>query len=268
MKKTFRFLIAIICVAPLFSASAAFQVKKAAPVATKASAGSEGATSLVPSVIGLVSGVMEVNAKQKNLSEECIPTNQEMIFVDNMLKEWAKTGSASYEEKSTINGRNPCSSQDGMGYKTSIQTTYAPGMTTCYNTFQGPGNDNMVWQWFPKTGKGTYCKDGQQYCPGNEITASDTYDLFALIDFDPSDYKPSEATMAAKLMNKVETCSSAKLSAKKKALWGQFLVNTAGSVGTKTNTGTIMEQVSSFGSGGAAGAVGSLGTVAAQFMNK
>ena len=127
----------------------------------------------------------------------------------------------------------------------------------------------MVWEFFPKTGKGYYCKNGEWECSEKEkVTVSDTYDLFAMIDFGPSDYKPSEATMAAKLMEKVEKCSKTKLNAKKKALWGEFLVNTAGSVGQKTDTSAIMVQVGVITSNGAAGAVGSLGTVAAQFLDK
>jgi hypothetical protein len=75
--------------------------------------------------------------------------------------------------------------------------------------------------------------------------------------------------MAAKLLSKVESCSTSKLSAKKKALWGEFLVNTAGSLGQKTNTGSIMDQVGGIAaSGGALGSLGSLGSIATQFMSK
>jgi hypothetical protein len=209
---------------------------------------------------------MEMNAKQKALSAECIPSDPERTFVDNTMKEWAKTGAASYSDKSEINGRKPCDAADG--YAVDIKTSFTPGLKTCYNTFRGPGNEDKVWEWFPKTGKGTYCKDGEYSCSGKEITESDTYDLFAMIDFSPSDYKPSELTMAAKLLNKVESCTSTKLSAKKKALWGEFLVNTAGGLGQKTSTNTIMEQVGVISSSGGLGAVSSLGSIATQFMNK
>jgi hypothetical protein len=105
------------------------------------------------------------------------------------------------------------------------------------------------------------------------VTVSNAYDLFNKIDFSQADFTQSEVTMAGKLFGKVENCSSSKLSAKKKALWGEFLTNTVSSVGQKTNTGTIMEQVSSItgsvgGGGGALGSLGSLGSIATQFMSK
>jgi hypothetical protein len=247
---------------------AAVQVKKASPVATKSSAGTEGAASLVPTVIGLVSGVIEMNAKQNALTAECIPSSAEMTFVDNTIKEWAKTGQVTAAAIKTRLRREPCLAASN-GYATAASAMASPGLTVCYNHFKGVGNDGMVWEGFPKTGKGTYCKSGAYTCSGSDlITVSDTYDLFNLIDFGPADYTPAEATMAAKLLSKVEACSSSRLNAKKKALWGEFLVSTAGSLGQKTNTGTIMDQVGGIATGGGAGALGSLGSIATQFMNK
>lgn len=269
MKKTFRFFIALLCVAPCVSAQGAIVIKKAAPVATQSSSNADTSASLLPTVLGLVSGVMDMNAKQKALSAECVPSSQEMTFVDNTIKEWAKTGVGTKDSVRAILRREPCPAADN-GYSIEAQTASgASGLTICYNHFEGAGNVGTVWEGFPKTGKATYCKNGIINCPSNQQeTVSDTYDLFNLIDFGPADYIPSEATMAARLLNKVEICSNSKINAKKKALWGEFLVNTAGGLGKKTNTGGIMEQVGAMSGSGGMGAVSSLSSVAAQFMNK
>lgn len=269
MKKilTIFCLVAVACTAQ--SVDAAVAIKKASPVASTAPGGSEATASLVPNVIGLVANIIDMNAKQKALSEECIPSNAEITFVENMMKEWAKTGQTSAAALQQHLGRLPCDSSDC--FATEVLTTQgAAGTTLRYNSFKGPTDAGMIWYGFPKPGIGYYCKDGSfNACSGkNKVTLSDAYDLFNLVDFGPADYLPTEATMAAKLLNKVESCSSARLNAKKKALWGEFLTTTVGSVGQKTNTGTIMQQVGAITSGGTGGAVGALGSVAAQFMNK
>ena len=72
--------------------------------------------------------------------------------------------------------------------------------------------------------------------------------------------------MAGVLISKIENCSYAKLNAKKKALWGEFLVDTVGNLGQKTNTATIMQTVGSVANSGGMGALQSLGSVATQFI--
>jgi hypothetical protein len=141
----------------------------------------------------------------------------------------------------------------------------------CYNQFVDATDTDAIWYGFPKTGYASYCKNGMATCADKDKeTMSDTYSLFLQIDFAPADYLSGEATMAAKLLGRVESCTDAKLSAKKRAMWGEFLVNTAGSLGQKTNTGSIMEQVGAMtsGGGGAMGALGSIGGIATQFMAK
>ena len=96
--------------------------------------------------------------------------------------------------------------------------------------------------------------------------------MFNLIDFTEADYTAQEAKMAASLLSKIENCSYAKISAKQKALWGEFLVGTVGSLGQKTNTASIMETVSgmagTLGSGNALQSLSGLGSMATQFLNK
>lgn len=269
MRKIFKPLIALLCVAPMFAADAAMQIKKAAPVAVKESAsGLEGGASLIGSVLGLVGNVVEMNSKQNALTADCIPSTAEMNFVDATMKEWAKTGQMTAEQAKAALKREPCSSMNCYALEVQSNGNVA-GLAPKYNVFVGPGNDGYVWEGFPKTGKGTYCKSGAISCSGSDlITMSDTYDLFNLIDFGPADYTPTEATMAAKLLNKVENCSSAKLSMKKKEMWGEFLTTTMGNLGQKTNTGDIMQTVGSIGNSGGAGALNSIGGIATQFLNK
>ena len=72
--------------------------------------------------------------------------------------------------------------------------------------------------------------------------------------------------MAGKLIAKIEQCSYAKLNAKKKAMWGEFLVGTIGNLGQKTNTSAIMQTVSGVANTGGAGLMQSLGGIATQFI--
>ncbi len=98
MKKTILFFAGLMCCAPMMSAHAAVAVKKAAPVATQESAGTAGAASLIPTVLGLVSGVQALNAQQQALTAECIPTTAELNFVNTTMQEWAKTGAATADD--------------------------------------------------------------------------------------------------------------------------------------------------------------------------
>ena len=124
----------------------------------------------------------------------------------------------------------------------------------------------MVWAGFPKVGVSSYCEDGSLSC-SNKKTVSDIYELFNLITFTEADYTESELKMASQLIAKIEKCSDAKLSAKKREMWGAFLTDTISNLGQPTNTDTIMQQVSSITSGGGAlGTLGSLGSFASQIL--
>ena len=85
-KKLLIFMCMISCA--VSSAPAAVTIKKAAPVATQAASVQDTGASLVPTVLGLVSGVQQLNAKQRELTQECIPTSQEITFVNNTMKEY------------------------------------------------------------------------------------------------------------------------------------------------------------------------------------
>jgi len=261
-KKLLVFICMIACA--VSSAPAAVAIKKAAPVATQAASVQDTGASLVPTVLSLVSSVQQLNAKQRELTQECIPTSQEITFVNNTMKEWAKVGEMTSDDAKRALGRTPC--PGGTGYQMAVRTTLNgdDGDLICYDNFASSSDENMVWHLFPKASVASYCDDGSQACK-NKKTVSDIYDIFNLIDFSESDYTKTEATMAAKLLSKIESCSNARLSAKKRAMWGEFLTSTVGGLGQKTNTSSIMETVSGLSNGGG---MSSLGAIISQFADK
>lgn len=247
--------------------ASAVTINKAAPVAAQESSSSSTVTSFVPTVLNLIGSVQQLSAKQKELTDECIPSSQEITFVDNIVKEWAKTGAMTADEVQKRLGKKRCDVAVG-GYASSVEIAAGTDMDDliCYDYFAGDGNAGMVWENFPKVGKATYCSDGSPsgMCSDKEkVTVSNIYDIFNLVDFTEADYSASELTMAGNLMAKIEKCSYSKLSAKKRQLWGEFLTGTINSLGQPTNTGSIMQSVSSITSGGGLGAsVGSIGSLA------
>lgn len=267
MKKLLlSFCSAIVCMVSM--PAVAITINKAASVAPQETSSSTAGSSLLPTVISLVAGVQQLNAQQKALTAECVPSAQEITFVDNTMKEWAKTGAMTAQEVQQRLGRRPCAAAVG-GYNAAVQIAVGTESKddVCYDYFAGDGNSGMVWAGFPKVGTATYCEDGSLSCSDRK-TSSDIYELFNLITFTEADYTASELAMATRLIQKIEKCSDARLSAKKRQMWGEFLTDTISNLGQSTNTGSIMEQVSSItsGGGGALGTLGSLGSFAAQAL--
>ena len=271
MKKTLIFFSTLLCM-NVQTVMGAVAIKKAAPVATQQATVMDDAASLGGTVMAIVSGVKELTAKTNALTAECLPTSAEITFVDNIVKEWAKTGAATAQDVQTLLKRKPCDNASGTGgYQASVRiATSVDGMEICYDTFRGPGNEGMVWENFPKVGKATYCDDGSATCGKNQKTMSDIYEIFNLVDFTEDDYTPTEATMAGKLIAKIEKCSTAKLSQAKRTLWGNYLVETIGNLGQKTSTSDIMGTVSGVvnSGGGAMGGLSSIGAFISNTMNK
>lgn len=267
MKKFLLLFIATIFMAQ--DAAMAVTIKKAAPVATKPTSVADTGASLVPTVLSLVSGVKQLTQQQKALTAECIPSSAEVNFVNNTIKEWAKTGAKTADEVQTSLGMKRCTTPTG-GYQSTIRIAEGTDEKDliCYDWFGGSGNDGMVWEKFPMAVSTYYCTDGSLTgCSDkNKQYVSNIYDVFNLIDFDTADYTQQEAKMAGTLISKIENCSYAKLNAKKKALWGEFLIDTVGGLGQKTNTATIMQTVGGVANSGGMGALQSLGSIATQFM--
>lgn len=269
MKKALTFLFATAACMSVPTAQAAVSVKKASPVATQTTGGTAGVASLVPSVLSLVSGVQQLNAKQKELTAECVPSSAEISFVDGIIKEWAKTGAMGADDVRSSLGRRPC--PGGRGYEAAVRMAAGTEMDDiCFDNYASDSDVQMVWYQFPKVGNATYCADGSSSCSAkNKRNVSDMYEIFNLVDFSTADYTKKEAEVAAKIISKIETCSNAKLSAKKREMWGEFIVNTVGTVGKPTSTDTIMQSVSGVvGSGGGLGGLSSLGAIASQFLDK
>ena len=269
MKKALMFFVATAICAHAPVARGAVAVKKAAPVAAQSNGGTAGAASLVPSVLSLVSGVQQLNAKQKELTAECVPSATEVSFVDGVIKEWAKTGAMTAADVERALGRRACTG--GRRYATDIQLAAGTDMNDiCFDNYNSDSDKGMVWYNFPKVGKATYCADGSPTCSAkNQKNVSDMYEIFNLVDFTTADYTKKEAETAAKIISKIETCSNAKLNAKKRAMWGEFIVNTVSTVGKPTSTDTIMQSVSGVvSSGGGLGGLSSLGSIATQFLDK
>lgn len=254
MKNIIKIFSVTLLILPIVSAKGAVQIKKAAPVETKSATSSQSGSSLALSTVSLALNVIDINKQQKSLDAECVPSQKERNFVDTMMKEWAKAGNSV-----PLNfNRKACTDENGNGYAKDIQSTEAEGIgKACFNSFKGPGNDDMIWSGYPRVGYAEYTDENNK-----KVIKSDIYDLFVLIDFEPVDYKADEITMAGNLLKRVENCSSAKLNSKKKALWGTFLLNTAGNLGQKTDSATVLQQVSNISSTGGSG----LGNAATQIL--
>ncbi|MDE5616006.1 MAG: hypothetical protein K2I81_04215 [Alphaproteobacteria bacterium] len=250
-------------------ARGAVTIKKAAPVAAKTTSAVESTGSLVPTVLGLVSAVKSLDAKTKELTAECIPSAAEITFVNNTVKEWAKTGASTADEAEKALGMKRCKVASG-GYAQQVEINAGEADDfICTDWFDGAGNTGMIWEKYPMAAKATYCADGSFECGNSQKkTVSNIYNVFNLIDFGVEDYTASEAKMASQLLAKIEKCSDAKLSAAKRAMWGEFLVNTISGVGQSTNTGAIMQSVGSISQSGLGGGISSLSGLATQLLDK
>ena len=221
-------------------------------------------SSLVPGVVGLVGSVMDINAKQKALTANCIPSSSEINFINNMIKEYAKSGGS---KNNLLSGHSSCS--DKESYSTSVKLLSSSKVPECYESF--PKSDSAkIWDGYPMVKTAKMCPNGDLVCPGKEITVSNAYDLFGIISFffSSEDYTESEARQVAGLLKKTEDCSKSSLDRKKKELWTNFIANTAGNIGKNTNTGNIIQQVGSISGGGVGGILNTIAPVATQFMDK
>ncbi len=271
MKKICGFFVGFVAVAHI-GVAGAVTIKKAAPVAVQKSTAMESTGSLMPTVMNLISGISEISKKQKELTAECIPSSQEVNFVNELLKEWAKVGETTSDEFFRSLGVSKCSTPTGE-YASKVQAFGADGDNDliCYDYFGGKGNEGMIWEGFPMAAATYYCTDGSlsSCSEKNKKHVTNMYDIFNKIGFTESDFVGAEEMkMAAQLIDKVEKCSYARLSAQKKAMWASYLTETIGNVGQKTNTGSIMDVVGSVANtgGGAGNVLNSLGGIATQFL--
>ncbi len=247
---------AVIC-----ASQAAVNIKKAPSVSTKKTSAAESATSLLPTVIGLVGSVKTLQTQQQQLSADCAPTSDEISTVNDLVKEWAKLGETSAEAAASGLGQL----RNG-GYQGCLE--YDDG-DACYETFVSSADKDTVWENFPKVSSGKKCKDGNSK---NCTSVSNIYDIFERIPFTDADYTKAEAKKIAKLKEKAERCAPSKLKAAKAELLGGFVTQTLSSVGQTTGaagTAGVLGAVTSLGGGSdIKSMLPSLGQMAMQTLDK
>jgi len=268
MKKLLLFFVATLFVTPNI-VFGAVTIKKQTAVAAKPVEKTESVTSLLPSVIGIIQNVKTLTAKQQQITAECAPTSEELKTVNELVKEWAMTGQVSPEDAVRSLGKK-CPS--GSCYQSEVEMFGIDDFNEepFYDWYASSSETNSIWYEYPKASSAKVCDDGGKNCK----YVSNIYDIFGLIAFDTEDYTKAELSKVKKLIEKSERCAPEKLAAAKRELYGGFLTQTIGSIGTKTNTGSIMEQVSSVagsmggGGGNALGVMSSMLPSLGQMLDK
>ncbi len=275
MKKIIAFFIAFVFVIPCASWGAinvkSSGIKKAAPVATKQADKMESVTSLLPTVIGLVGSFKALNQQQQQLSADCVPTSSELQLVNDLMKEYAKIGVTT---ASALRGTKakPCNgnfnSNNESGYSEFLQRNEGTD-DSCIETFSSDASKGTIWLGFPKASSGKVC----DIVDTDECkNISNIYDVFALIPFTEEDYTKSEATKIAQFKAKAERCAPGKIEAARRELYGNFVTQTLGNLGSGSGaagTASVLEAVSSMGgSGNIQSMLPSLGTMATQMLDK
>lgn len=272
MKKLLFIFIAVVCATSSWGAVIVKNtgVKKAAPVATKQVDKLETATSLLPTVIGLVSNVKALSVQQQQLTADCAPTASEIETVNNLVKEWAKTGSVTVSSAESGLGEicGPDKEHNYANYYAS-KMEFADKNESCYENFSSKEDEGTIWYLFPKASKAEICDTVSKK---NCKNISNIYDVFAKIPFTEEDYTEAEAKKISKLIEKMNKCAPGKLNAARRELAGNFLTQTLGSVGQTTGaagTASVLEAVSSMGgSGDIKSMLPSLGQMAGQVLDK
>lgn len=260
MKKSIFIFVIAAFMAPLL-AQGAVNIKKAAPVATKKADAVESATSLLPTVIGLVSGVKALTTQQQQLTAECAPTSDELNTVNNLVKEWAKIGNT-YPESAIYGLGEECTNS----YSARLQDLEDD--EACYEAFKSNSDVDMIWYGFPKASSGKKCDVNGKNCE----TVSNIYDVFDKIPFSDEDYTIAEAKKIAAFKAKAQKCTPARVKAAKRELYGGFITQTLGSIGQTTGvsgTSSVLNAVSSMGgSADIKSMLPSLGQMALQGFDK
>ncbi len=272
MKKLFFIFVAVVCATSSWGAVSVKSsgVKKAAPVATKQVDKMETATSLLPTVIGLVSNVKALSVQQQQLTADCAPTASEIETVNNLVKEWAKTGSVTVNSAVSGLGETcgPDKDKNNSGYF-SGKMEDADKKDSCYENFSSEADKDTIWHYFPKASKAEIC---DSLSKKNCKNISNIYDVFAKIPFTEEDYTEAEAKKISKFIEKMNRCAEGKLSAARRELYGNFLTQTLGNVGQSSGaagTATVLEAVSGMGgSGDIKSMLPSLGQMAGQVLDK
>lgn len=246
MKRKLLLFAGIICATQIVPADA-ITITKAPTVATKKNDIAKTGNSLLPTVINMVTSVQDISKKTKELSANCIPSSQELEFANKIFKEWIKTGAAT--QKQVTSKLKVCS--DGDTYEETVRFAIASEDDTyiCFDKYNGSTDKNTIWENYPIAKNVTYCPDdpiGNTCSSKEKKTVSNIYDILDKVNFSKDDWiDDSEATTAQKLEEKFKNCAPSAMTAKRNAMWGEFIISSIGSLGTKTNTGSIMQIVQS-----------------------
>ena len=231
--------------APCVSWSAV-TVKKATPVATQKANAMESATSLLPTVIGLVGSVQQLNAQQQQLTAECAPTSTEVEFVNELVKEWAKIGDS--DADTLMAGVTDCGT---IGYKDFMES--ADKNEVCFVKYEKQG---YIWDGYPKASMAEICpaNGGKKNCK----YISNIYEIFGRISFSDADYTKREAQQIAKLKERYLKCAPEKQQAAKRELYGGFLTQTLSGVGQTSGAAGTTDVINTVSSIGGSGNLGSI----------
>ena len=269
MRKFFAFfIIGILCVTG-DAGAANVTVKKASSVKKQETSGLETITSgsLLPGVIGLVSNVASLKKQTEELKAECVPSGTESAWVDNIVKEYAKTGAKTAEQM--LGGAKACSSDSGWDIE--VQEARASGQEPCMPVFNDADDADAIWSGYPRVKTAKYCPDlGDTTCADSKKkNESNIYKIFGALDWTQEDYLVGEGDMFIKMMEKTDKCAPEKITARNREAYANFVKQTISGAGQSQNTGAIYEAIGNLtGSGGGLSGVGSLAPTVIQLLDK
>ena len=207
------------------AAMAAITITKAKPVATKQTSSVEAGASLLPTVMNLVGGIKQLSQQHKALTDECIPTSAEITFVNNTIKEWAKTGAKTAEEVEVALGMSPCGPGDSYEFTVRMAEGADERDLICYDTYDASSADGMVWLGYPIAVSTYYCTDGslsgcsnknkkyvsntwvgqifwrRKWQPTPVILPGESHGWRSLVGYNPWGHQESEKTVTNKNIN-------------------------------------------------------------------
>ena len=211
------------------------------------------ANSLIGTAIGLVGSVQSMKQQQLALAAGCAPSSSDVTFVNEMVKEYAKTGKEKASEminRLLPNGNSPhCKFIDTAGVK---------GGKVCYSTYDATSDDSEIWSGYPKAESDRKCPPEKQDCADKDKKYySNVYEIYNAMGWSDEDLLPNEVSNHSRIMAKMEECSPEILKRKNQELQGQLITGALGGIGQKQNTAGTMVGVSSLvqGMGGGGGGV-------------
>lgn len=268
MKKISILFMLSVFLAPVM-AMGAISVKKASSVTKKETTTMDSATSLLPTVVGLVGGVKNLQNQTKQLTTDCTPSSEDIRIVNDLVKEWAKIDET--DAQGAVFGVSACSDSDQSNGYSEFMRTADNGME-CYELFKSSSDQGRIWEGFPKASSTQICSDNNNKKKKNCETVSNLYAILDKVSFTEADLTKSEASKIAALKEKSEHCAPGKVALAKAGLVSGFVMDALGNVGQKSGasgTDAVLQAVSSMGgSGGIQSMLPTLQQVGGQLLDK